>query len=196
MGKAIRGGRRARAAKADDRGPMQRIIDANRLADEQSFIDVITPEQRAKGTYDGERRIVNRGGTPVMRWIAAGKLSDTQAISIQLCYRLWGVAGLSSRTTSSYGERIPAAVTQDERLALVEIEAREDLHRFQDYVPALYWSIFENVCRFDEPAGVAGSRLGFGARSAEDRAHMVVCFVADTIAMREGLIPAQRIRCA
>lgn len=182
--------------KHDTRGPLQRHIDNQSLAQQQADLDIITPQQRAKGTYAGDgRRIINRGGTPIMRWIDAGKLSETQALAIQTCYRLWALTGLEQRTTANYGERIPGAGDNDARAA-VEIEAREDLHRIQGYIPAPYWAVFENVCRFDEPAGVAGSRLGFGNRSAEDRAHTTVCFVADLIAMRERLLPVSRILAA
>ena len=81
----------------------------------------------------------------------------------------------------------------DERRTLNLIEAREDLYRIMNYTPRPYWDVFENVCRHDEPAGIAGSRLGFGSRSAQDRAHTIVCFVADVIAMREGMLPTVRI---
>ena len=183
--------------KPDTRGPLQRLIDAEALRQEQSALDIITPEQRAKGGYDGAQRIVNRGGTPVMRWIAANKLSDTQLLAIQLCYRLWGILSREPQITAGYGERMAASTTEEcpERIELL-VEAKEDLHRIKDYIPWAYYQIFENVVRFDEPAGVAGSRLGFGGRSAEDRAHTVVCFVADIIAMNERLIPVTRIRVA
>lgn len=186
---------RAKKFKPDLRGPLQKLHDSAATEREQSKLSVITPEQRAKGTYEGERRVINRGGTPVMRWIAANKLSDTQALAIQLCYRLWALVGLEQRTTAAYGERIAGnAEISDQRSAML-IEAREDLHRIQDYIPGGYWTIFENVCRFDEPAGIAGSRMG-SARGAEDRAHTIVCFVADIIAMNERLIPVSRILAA
>lgn len=186
---------RGRTKKIDARGPLQRVHDAEQSSAVQSVIDVITPEQRAKGTYEGERRIINRGGTPIMRWIASGKISETQGLAIQTCYRLWALVGLEQRTTASYGERIAGGDASEQRAALL-IEAREDLYRIQDYIPAPYWEIFQNVCRFDEPAGVAGSRMGFGSRSSEDRAHTVVCFVADIIAMKERLVPVTRIAAA
>ena len=130
-----------------------------------------------------------------MRWIAAGKLSETQSLAIQTCYRLWALVGLEQRTTAAYGERIAGSnETSDHRNAML-IEAREDLHRIQDYIPGGYWTVFENVCRFDEPAGVAGSRMG-STRGAEDRAHTIVCFVADLIAMHERLVPVTRILAA
>lgn len=185
-----------RKPKRDTRGPLQRAVDADQARAEQSNLDVITPEQRAKGTYVGERRIVNAGGTPIMRWIAADKISDTQALAIQTCYRLWALVGTERRTTASYGERIASSLDHEDRMATTKIEAREDLYRIQEYVPKAWWQVFENVCRFDEPAGVAGSRLGFGSRSAQDRAHTVVCMVADIIAMNERLIPVSYIRVA
>lgn len=178
--------------KLDTRGPLQRLHDARQSAEAQGAMDVITPEQRAKGGYEGERRIVNRGGTPIMRWIAAGKLTETQELAIQTCYRLWTLTGLEQRTTAAYGENIASVGHETERRATLLIEAREDLHRIQNYIPAGYWQVFENVCRFDEPAGVAGSRLG-SSRGAEDRAHTIVCFVADLIAMHERLVPVTRI---
>ena len=179
--------------KQDTRGPLQRMHDNQRLDEEQSALNVLTPEQRAKGTYEGGQRILNRGGTPVARWLATGKLSDTQHIAIQHCLRLWDMVGINQRTTASYGERVPASFTMDERRTLNLIEAREDLYRIMNYTPRPYWDVFENVCRHDEPAGIAGSRLGFGSRSAQDRAHTIVCFVADLIAMREGMLPTVRI---
>lgn len=161
-------------------------------------LDGPTPEQIAKGGYErqtmpnpdgGNRQAqvhINRGGTPIMRWIEDGKLSDSQQRAIAHCLYLWRMCGIEQRTTASYGERI--ITTGDSELrASTEIEAREDLHRIRDYFPEHYWSVFENVVRFDEPAGVAGSKLGFGARSACDRAHQVVCFVADTVVWKERL---------
>ena len=161
-------------------------------------LDGPTPEQLGKGGYDrlalpnpegGNRAAlvhINRGGTPVMRWIEDGKLSDTQQRAIAHCLYLWRLCGLEQRVTANYGERIPGSADSELR-ASNEIEAREDLHRIREYFPAHWWEVFENVVRFDEPAGVAGSRLGFGSRSACDRAHTTVCFVADTIFMKERL---------
>lgn len=180
--------------RVDTRGPLQRAHDREVVAAEQGYLAVITDEQRAKGTYDGERRIVNRGGTPVMRWIAAGKLSETQGLAIQTCLRLWAICGLEQRTTASYGENITATDHESEHKVNMLIEAREDLYRIMGYFKGLegWWQVFENVCRFNEPAGVAGSRLG-STRGAEDRAHTTVCFVADIIATKERLMPVTRI---
>jgi len=68
-----------------------------------------------------------------------------------------------------------------------EIEARDELHRIRSGFPHAYWDLFENVCRFDEPAGTAGSRLAGERRSAASAARLVVAMVADTIYLRERL---------
>ena len=173
--------------------PIAAYEHAREVERQQSILNVISPEQRAKGTYVGSSRIVNIGQSPVLRWHSIGRISETQLLAIQICYRLWDMVGLKQATTASYGERIPGNDVDDTYKALTVIEAKEDLERIENYVPLAYWSVFENVCRFDEPAGIAGSRLGFGDRSAQERAHTVVCLVADTIAMKERLIPVTRI---
>lgn len=129
---------------------------------------------------------VNRGGTPYARWKAEERLTDNQRVAIDHVIRLWALAGTERRITANYGERISGSGNAEHR-AISEIEAREDLHRIQDYIPSKYWHCFENVIRWDEPAGIAGSKLGFGGRSACDRAHQVCCFVADIIFERERL---------
>lgn len=160
-------------------------------------LDGPTPEQMAKGNVsridmihaDTAQRVtvhVNRGGTPLARWLDEGKLTDNQQRAIAHCLYLWRMCGLEQRVTANYGERIPGSVDSEMR-ASNEIEAREDLHRIMGYFPRTWWQIFENVIRFDEPAGVAGSRLGMGSRTACERAHTAVCLVADIIFDRERL---------
>ena len=160
-------------------------------------LDGPTEAQLANGNYkredfihaDNAQRVtayINRGGTPLARWIAENKLTDNQRVAIAYVIRLWQLAGTERRITANYGERIPGGGNAEHR-AVNEIEARQDLHTIQGYIPAKYWDVFENCIRWDEPAGIAGSKLGFGGRSACDRAHQVVCFVADIIFEKERL---------
>jgi hypothetical protein len=186
-----------RKPKTDTRGPLQRALDDEQRAHQQAALDIITPEQRAKGTYTEGTRIINRGGTPVMRWLNAGTLTETQKIAIDICAKLWSIVGIKQSTTANYGERIAGTGNEELRTA-VYLEAKEDLARIRDYFRGMdeYWSIWEMVCRFDEPAGLAGSSLGLGDRSAEVRANQIVRFMADFIATKERLMPVQRIRVA
>ena len=182
----------------DQRGPLQRIMDREALEAEQSALDIITPEQRAKGGYEGGKRLVNRGGTPVMRWVKAGKLSDSQITAIEHCQRLWRITGTDQRVTSLYGEAFGGTGgTESESTIQRYLDAKEDLARIKGYFTGLdkWWGVFENVCRFDEPAGVAGSRLGVVGKEAMHRALTTVCFVSDIIATRENMtVPIGRIR--
>lgn len=132
---------------------------------------------------------VNRGGDAVARWEAAGRLSITQLAVIGLCQRLWRLVGLNQRVTADYGERIPGTGCADSR-AVNEIEARDDLKRIEAYFPGAlreYWRVFERVVRHGETAAGAGAGLGYGTRSGADRAHTIVCFVADIVATNERL---------
>lgn len=161
---------------------------------------LVTPEAERHGMYesgfvtnvdDGTKAYtsINRGGSPVARWIAADRLTQTQQAVITLCLHLWRLAGIQQRVTANYGERISGSGNIEVR-ATNEIEAREDLHRIRAYFPgplAGYFDVFENIVRHEMPAGVAGSTLGYGNRSAQDRAHQIVCFVADYVAAREGI---------
>lgn len=158
---------------------------------------LVTPEAMQHGNY--ERRfvmnvetgtkadtVVNRGGDPVSRWEASGRLSDNQVVAIAHMQRIWRLAGLEQRVTANYGERI-GGMGNSERNCLNEIEARDDLHRIKGEYPPAYFNVFENVCRFGHAAGAAGEALGYGSRSAETRAHQIVCFIADMIFDRERL---------
>ena len=161
-------------------------------------IDMPTVAQLMNGDYRREDMIhadegtrvtawVNRGGTPVMRWWHSGKLDDSQLAVIEWCQRLWHIAGQRQRVTADYGERVPSSASV-EMNAIKTIAANTDLDRLRSHIALdWHWDVFQNVCRHHMPAGVAGSELGFGARSAEIRAHTVVCSVADTIAKKERM---------
>jgi hypothetical protein len=163
-------------------------------------VDGPTDAQQANGDYvrssvpspSGGNRVaqvyINRGGTPVARWHHAGKLDDRQLAVIQWCQRLWSITGQHQRLTAQYGERTMPSHSV-ELQAIKVLAANEDLDRIKGYFTGLdaWWNVFENVCRFDQPAGFAGAALGYGSRSAEDRAHTTVCFVADIIATKERM---------
>ena len=141
----------------------------------------------AAGQGDYERyngRTVNRGGTPIARWKKAGLLSQTQEAAILHCIRLWELTNTSGRLVANL-DRTVFGCPGDGHSA--EIEARDDLHRIKSGFPLPYWDVFENVCRFDEPAGVAGSRLAEDDVTRRTMARTIVCMVADMIYMRERL---------
>ena len=140
---------------------------------------------RDAGRVVTERTLINRGGTPVARWKAANLLSDSQIAAIDHCEALW--ARLGGRALVMDLTRIPGAGQGN---GWAEQEALDDLKRIKSYIPAKYWAVFENVCRFDETAGFAGSALTDCRNDQVATARVTVQFVADIISMKERLIGA------
>jgi len=163
-----------------------------RAANDAATQELVTDEARSHDHYERDvefgvsrNRLVNRGGTPVRRWIAAKLLSETQQAAIAHCLSLWGIVSVSGSLSCNLGKD---GVRGGGGLGHArEAEAREDLKRIRGYFPPAYYQCFENVCRFDEPAGVAGSKLSVKKDSHEAAARLIVQFVADTIAMKERL---------
>lgn len=156
-----------------------------------------TPEQLASGDYErGFITHVETGtvttahisaSSPVERWKRDGRLSDSQIAAIALCDALWANTGLRQKLTSTYGERLPPG-TDNEWIAVREIQARRDLERIEGYVLPWQWEVYENVVRWGEPSGTAGGSLGFnGSKETRAAVLMIVWTVADTIARRERL---------
>ena len=131
----------------------------------------------------------NLKASPLAMWRAQGMLTATQEAAIAYCIRLWEFLPPMPATTAQYGERIPSNDSGQESEAAVNawLDAIADLRRIEGYIPRSYWQVFENCLRFDMPAGVAGSDLGFTGRSGRTKAHLTVCFVADVISWKEKL---------
>ncbi len=138
---------------------------------------------RDAGRVVTEHTLINRGGTPVARWKAAKLLSDSQVAAIGHCEALW--ARLCGKALVMDLARIPGAGQGD---GWAEQEALDDLKRIKGYFPDKWWCVFENVCRFDEAAGFAGSALTECRNDQVTAARTTVQFVADVIAMKERLI--------
>lgn len=158
-----------------------------------------TKEQRQRGIIESVNGVdYNHGASPLTRWMVSGDIEDFEMAAISWCQRLWALVGLEQRTTASYDERTAVGTTDGESGAMMlkRADARDDLKRVSGglgpdgeyhagYIPKGYWEIFENCIRFDEPAGVMGSRLGRSAPSV--RALMTVKLVAAFIAQQERL---------
>lgn len=133
----------------------------------------------------------NHGGSPLSRWKATKQISPTQELAIDHVIRLWELAGVQGAPiTAAYGERIPGnGRPEPAHIIAAVMDAKEDLARIESWFPKLWWQVFENCIRYDEPAGQLGSRLmGWSERSAVTRALTTVQFVADVICMRERLV--------
>lgn len=148
-------------------------------------IPAVDPFIAQHGDYERNgRHVVNRGGTAIDRWRAAGQLSNTQLAAILHMQRLWGLAWSEPRIVANLDRTVFGSPGDGD---MRSVDARIDISRIQKAFPRDFWDVFENVCRHDEPAGVAGSRLANDSRTATTAARLVVCMVADMIAMRERL---------
>lgn len=137
------------------------------------------------GELSGKRNnitavLINRGGTAVERWIAndkSGIFEEGQQRAIRYTQGLWVKADGKLRAVDTTRDVVDCMVE-----GLSQQEALDELARLKDRVPHPYWDVYENVCRFDEEAGVAGSRLASNSRSAIDAAKTTVAFTASLIA--------------
>jgi hypothetical protein len=151
---------------------------------------LVNPFAAAHGDYARDGRagrspaMRNRGGSSLDRWEAKDLLSETQLAAIAHMQRLWRLVDAGQRTTTNWNQTIFGTGGEGHFL---EVQARADLHRIREGFPPAYWDVFENVVRFDEPAGTAGSRLSSVRRSGVEAARLIVSLIADTIYMRERL---------
>jgi hypothetical protein len=150
-----------------------------------------TAEQQAKGGISQHNGVqTNNATSPVVLWRSKKMLDDTHEAAIAYCNRIWDLLANEPRITANYGECVGPSSSEGESegMILKRLDAREDLKRIEGYIPEKYWRIFVNCVRFDEPTGYLGSKLHGGTKTTRTRAHVTVCFVADVICMREGLI--------
>lgn len=156
------------------------------------------PEQLAHGSFQrdyvmddsGLKAMAyrNTGHDPVARWLAADKIDQRQKAAIDTVRRLWDIVGIRQQITASYGERTAGSGCIELRANMV-LDAMKDLERIEGYFFGLkqWWIVFEQVCRFGEPAGSTGIALGYAPKTAQTRALTTVQFIADIIADRERI---------
>lgn len=177
---------RSRRKSVKPVGPLQALHD--RTVAEENTRPVLSPFAEQHGDYETHLgRTVNRGGTALERWRRADPplLSETQIAAIIFCQKLWARLGSPSKGLVADYLKLPRGV---EDIGTDAFDAQRWLDRVSEGFPPAYWAVFENVCRFDEPAGQIGSRLlDRPAATAADAARLCVCMVADMIAMRERL---------
>lgn len=182
-----------RAIAANSNEPLVNAFTAQHGVYEPSLVVDLSGEIGGKRMAT-TKVMLNRGGTAVDRWIMseernannddapprARMFGEPEQQAIRFCRGLWSRAE-QLHAVDPTAERFdgPEGWSQHEALtALAEIK---------DRVPRPYWEVFENVCRFDEEAGSAGSRLATNSRSAVDAAKTTVAFVASLIAMWRNL---------
>lgn len=164
-------------------GPLAALLQRERQ--EEARAPLVNEFAAQHGDYDRNlRRVTNRGGTPIDRWRRDGHISPSQDAAIAHCIALWGAISNSAGLVANLDRTVFGSPGEGHSR---EVEARTDLQRLKSHVGPQFWSLFENVVRFDEPAGVAGSRLGAPTQKREFAARLAVQFVADIITTKERL---------
>ena len=170
-----------RATNRKPKGPLQALHDREQL--EELAAPLVNRFAEQHGDFSRNLRFVaNNGSTTIDRWKASKSLSDSQQAAILHCQRMWAKLGSQSLVVDF--ERVRGLGHGD---GYSQHEAFAEIARIESAFPRDYWAVFEGVCRHDLPAGVAGSRMATNKRSSIDAARIIVCFVADLIAMRERL---------
>ena len=153
-----------------------------------------TPERLAKGdtAYVVNPAMVDSSQVPgsarrvtqstVDRWKMSGKLDERQLVAIGHCQTLWDRIGGSHGLTIDYDK----VISLPGGMGYKQQEAIEMMRSYEKQIPTPYWNCFENVCRFDEPGGVAGSRFASDDGRASQSALVCVRFVADLICQWNG----------
>ena len=103
-------------------------------------------------------------------------------VAINHCQTLWSRIGGGRGLTVDF-DRVAGlpggqGYAQQEAFALIA--------DYEKRLPRDYWQVFENVCRWDEPGGVAGSRFANDNGRASQSALVCVRFIADLICMWNG----------
>ena len=132
------------------------------------------------------RVLRNQAATTVDRWLRDGGpgFDAPQARAIAHVRGLWAATGSGPRLVANYSGvgRVGGGLGDREGY----LAALATLGSYQREFPAYVWEAFENVVRFDEPAGKVGSRMA--NNSAQQQAHAKACvgFVASKIAEWRG----------
>lgn len=175
------GRKKARKPKADNENVVSPFLAQHGEYRESTVVDL-------SGELGGRRGIakVLRNLYPNIadRWLADGGpgFDEPQRRAIDHCRSLWVRAQTEGRLVANL-DRISGAGGGD---GWSQQEALSELATFKRRLPEHTWSTFENVVRWDEPAGAAGSK--YAANSAQQQAHAkaAVGFVASMIALWRG----------
>lgn len=173
----------AKRKAPDMRGPLQRLLDAERTAGEQSRLDVITPQMRERGDYTGRgSRIVHV--STLDRWFRDGDtgFGEGSRLAVEWCQKRWEARGYIGKLCANYSPTVGTGSCDADR----DVELRDELDEVKGWFPHAYWTVFENVCRHGLPAGTAGSDLADNPAQAIAAAKATVGLVASFIAMRKG----------
>jgi len=124
-------------------------------------------------------KIRNRYVTTVERWRTDKHLDERQMRAVELCDSLWQRAYGEAKVVANL-MGLPGGGS-GEGFGWVQEDARRELYWFQARIPGKYWSVWENVCRFDHSGGQAGKAFDGDDKRKARSSLLIVQFVADLI---------------
>ena len=186
-----RGQSKAMIAQAIERSEVNKLVskEAQRQGDYRFVpVTLIEVTEGGKPIKKESKAVRNMGGSPVERWAARGRLDERQIQAIlfyQDAFRK--VFGEGPRMSASYSPVIIRGLRASIELwAGSTLAAREALRLLDQEVffrlPMDHFPVWQNVVIWDEPAGIAGSRLGFCHKPAEAVALEIVRTMASMVA--------------
>lgn len=127
----------------------------------------------------------NRVSNIVDRWFREGGIGfDGGAkIAVERCLTLWEARPTIGQHCAKYEPHIPSGGNPGYEN---EMDLKDELDTFRGWFPTPHWLIFENVVRWGQPAGVAGSDMAANPAQAIASAKAVVGMVASYIAAKRG----------
>ena len=124
-------------------------------------------------------------GKLLERWFNEGGIGFDKGAqaAVERCTALWELRPTIGNLCARYGPQAPSGGFQGYE---GEMDLRDELDEFKSWFPPAYWSIYENVVRWGQPAGAVGSEMADNPPQAIASAKAVVGMVASFIAMRQG----------
>lgn len=101
------------------------------------------------------------------------------------CVTLWAKVG-SRRLTAAYGERLPVSTNDDGYSQQDALDELAGFRRLLGPYERHQWGVFENVLRYNLPAGVAGSDYANNPAQSIQSAKLIVSNVACSLAGKLG----------
>ena len=156
-------------------------------------IECPTPEQMAKGNVSPLFVVhveswtttkAHRTFDIIDRWFSEGwpGFDEPARAAINWCQERWNARGVIGKQSANYSPTCGSGGN-----AVRDIELRDELDHEKARFPQSHWDVFENVCRWGQPAGVAGSDWANNDPQAIASARAIVGMVANMIAMHKGM---------
>lgn len=172
-----------RAKKKQPEEPLVNEFAARQGDYGQTTISLTAGEFPDEPAHKQKRVTINRGGSTLQRWIAAGYLNESEISAISHYTRAWHRLYSEPRVTANMSPiafirgsgdeagHVTAMIDAGELLKLLD-------ERIFDIAPDYYRGVWQDIVIYDRPA----YEVGGSNRSSAERAKTICLFIADMIA--------------